>query len=75
MYKVIIRFGPDQIERTYDAPVTIRQLRNDYNVKAALGYGDAVKFTISGIEMPDEAQVPNNGTVVVETRANSKATS
>jgi len=73
MQKVTIRYGVDSINKTFEIPVTIGQLRNNQEIRAALGYGDNVKLLINGVEMPDNAVVPNDGTVVVETRCNAKA--
>jgi len=73
MQKVTIRYGVDSINKTFEIPVTIGGIRRNTEIRAALGYGDNIKLLINGIEMPDDAVVPNDGTVVVETRSNSKA--
>lgn len=72
--QVTIRYGVDSVTRTFDVPVTIRQLRQDANIRATLGYGDSVKFLINGVEMSDDVTVPNGATVSVETACNTKAT-
>ena len=71
--QVTVRYGVDSITRTFDVPVTIRQLRQDANIRAALGYGDSVKYLINGVEMRDDVIVPNGTTVSVETSCNTKA--
>lgn len=73
MQKVTVRYGVDSINKTFEIPVTIGQLRRNAEIRAALGYGDNIKLLINGVEMPDDAVVPNDGTVVVETRSNAKA--
>lgn len=74
MYQLVtIRYGVESIDRNLIAPVTIGHLRQDANIKAALGYGDSVKFLINGVEMGNDVIVPNGSTVVVETTCNSKA--
>lgn len=70
---VTVKYGLDNIQKTYDVPVTIGQLRADRSVKAGLGYGDNVRFLLNGVELGDDAVVPNGATVVVETKANTKA--
>ena len=73
MYKIRVSYGVQSTEKVSDTPLTIRQVRNDYNLRAELGYGDNTRALIAGVEMPDDAQVPNGGHVVLETRANQKA--
>lgn len=73
MQKVTIKYGIESLDKSFTIPVTIRQLRTDANIKAVLGYGDNVRLLINGVEMPDDAVVPNGATVIVETRANQKA--
>jgi hypothetical protein len=71
--RITIRYGVDSIQKTFEIPVTIGQLRRNTEIRAALGYGDNIKLLMNGVEMPDTAIVPNEGVVVIETRANAKA--
>ncbi len=73
MFRIIVRYGMNQSEKTSSEALTIGQLRRDPTLRAELGYGDSVKFKLNGIEMPDEAGMPNGATVEVVTAANSKA--
>jgi hypothetical protein len=73
MQKIVIRYGIDQLDKSFTIPVTIGQLRQDATIRAGLGFGDNTKWLISGVEMSDDVVVPNGAVVVVETRANTKA--
>lgn len=72
---ITVKYGIDQINKHVETEnVTISQLVDDYTIRAALGYGDNVRALINGVEQPGHAQVPDGATIVIETRANSKAT-
>lgn len=73
MQKVTIRYGLNSLDKTFNIPVTIRTLKLDTTIRAALGYGDNVVMLLNGVAMPDDAIVPNGATVTVETAANTKA--
>lgn len=69
---ITIRYGIDSITRDFPAGATFRQVINNSNVKAGLGFGDNVKVTVQGTEMPLDAVASTS--FVVETAANTKAT-
>lgn len=73
MQTVTVRYGIETLTKSFTIPVTIGQLRCNQDIRAALGYGDNVKFLIDGVEQGDDVVVANGGVVVVETRANTKA--
>lgn len=67
-----IKYGVDQINKSYGVAPTVSQVLNDSNVRAVLGFGDNVRALINGVEQPGDATVPHGATLVVETRANTK---
>jgi hypothetical protein len=73
MFKCIVMYGPDQQEHTSDFPIKIGDIRRSPDLRDQLGYGDNVNLMIGGIAMPDDAIVPQNSVVVIETAANRKA--
>ncbi len=73
MYSIKVRYGVDVEVFTSDSPITIGQIRRDSDLRCKLGYGDNVNLMISGVTMPDDAIVPNDATVIIETACNSKA--
>lgn len=72
-FNISVRYGVDTEPMSSDSPITIGQIRRDRDLRARLGYGDNVTLLINAVAMPDEAIVPNGGTVVIETACNSKA--
>jgi hypothetical protein len=71
---VKIKYGIDEFDKhTLSDSFTIGQLIRDDETRAYLGYGDNVRALINGVEQPESAIVPDGATVVIETRANSKA--
>ena len=73
MFRCTVMYGPDQAEHTSDSPIKIGDLRRNQDLRDELGYGDNVNLMIGGIAMPDDAMVPMNSVVVIETAANRKA--
>lgn len=70
-----VKYGIDEFDKSTSMEnVTIGQVVDDYEIKNALGYGDNVRVLIHGVEQPNAALVPDGATLVIETRANSKAT-
>lgn len=61
-----------QYKESTTAP-TIGQILDDPTLKAVFGWSDNLRALVHGVEQPREAIVPNEGTVVVETKANCKA--
>lgn len=66
-------YGPDTVEHNSDSPIKIGDIRKSHDLRDQLGYGDNVNLMIGGIAMPDDAMVPQNSVVVIETAANKKA--
>lgn len=70
---VIIRYGVERMEKQYEVPVTVGDLRRDGSIKAGLGFGDNVNFLVNGVAQGDSFIVPNGAVVSVEVKANTKA--
>ena len=73
MFRCTVMYGPDTTEHTSDAPIKIGDIRRSQELRDELRYGDNVNLMIGGIAMPDDAMVPQNSVVVIETAANRKA--
>lgn len=71
--QVTIRFGVDEITRNYPEGTTIGGIINDRESRVTLGYGDNIRCLVAGVEQSNQAIAPDGGTIVIETRANSKA--
>ena len=74
MFKCTVVYGPDSTQHESGSPIRISDIRNSDDLRDELGYGDNVNLMIGGIAMPDDALVPNESVVVIETAANKKAT-
>ncbi|HYF36598.1 MAG TPA: hypothetical protein VD994_14985 [Prosthecobacter sp.] len=59
--------------REVPAGTTIGALRADRNLKAVLGYGDNVDFTVDGVAQPDSTVLHDGDKVSVVTKAACKA--
>ncbi len=73
MIQVTVKFGSEAYTRSYSDGTTVGQVLNDVDLKAVSGWGDSVRGMVHGVEQPVNALAPDGGTVVVETRANTKA--
>jgi len=73
MITTTVRFGTDTAARSFSDGTTVGQVIADPSIKAELGYGDSVRCLVNGVEQNSNSLAPNGGTIVVETRANSKA--
>ena len=73
MFRCTVMYGPDSTEHTSDTPIKIGDIRRSQELRDELRYGDNVNLMIGGIAMPDDAMVPQNSGVVIETAANRKA--
>lgn len=73
MVNVNVQFGGEKIPRSYEEGTKVGQILTDYELKSVMGWGDNVRALIQGVEQPVTALLPDGVTVVVETRANSKA--
>jgi hypothetical protein len=72
MIQVNVRFG-ETISKSFPEGTTIGAVLSDRELKAVLGWGDNVRALVHGVEQPVTALAPDGATIVVETRANSKA--
>lgn len=68
-----IRFGSEVYTRTYNEGTTFQEVLSDHDLKVVAGWGDNVRALVCGVEQPLTAIVPDGATIVVETRANTKA--
>ncbi len=73
MFKCTVVYGADVEPYSSDSPIRIGDLRRNQDLKATLGFTDNVNFMISGVTQTDDAIVPNDAVVTVETAANKKA--
>lgn len=73
MKKVTLKYGVDTHEVTVTESATVGSVLRSTSNKAFLGYGDNVKALVNGVEQPEDAQLSDGMTLVIETRANSKA--
>lgn len=71
--RVTIKYGADEIQKTLDCGATIDDVLGDDNIAAVLGFGDNVKALISGVEQCGDTLIAPGCTIVIETKANSKA--
>lgn len=73
MKNVIIRLGTQTFPKQFNDEATIGEVVGNPSVKAVLGYGDNVRALIGGVEQDSGTVCPDNITVTVETKCNSKA--
>lgn len=73
MFKIKVVYNVDVEVVESATPVSIGSIRRNEDLKARLGFGDNVNLMVNGVTLPDEAIVPNDATVVIETAANKKA--
>ena len=70
---IIIRYGTETVSRTYPNAPTVGQVVESQSLRAELGYGDNVRAKVNGVEQADTAILTDGCTLVLETRANTKA--
>ncbi len=68
-----VQYGLDSHDKTVSTTPTIGDVVADPNLRAVLGYGDNVRVLINGVEQSNASLVPDGCTLVLETRANQKA--
>lgn len=73
MYNITVRYGSDEYPRSYAPGTTIGQVINDVDLKVVAGWGDNVRALVSGVEQSPTTPISDGSTVVIETRANTKA--
>lgn len=73
MFKCKVVYNVDTEQFESDRPITIGMIRSNEDLKGQLGYGDNVNLMVNGVAQSNEAIVPNDAVVVIETAANKKA--
>ncbi len=71
--KYTVTYGIESQERESINPPTIGQIIQDPVLKAVLGYSDNVRALVHGVEQPTHAAIPDGCNIVLETKANTKA--
>ena len=74
MTTINVKYGTENYNHTANGNVTVGDILRNNTVKAVLGFGDNVKGLVNGVEMSVETQLTDGTELVVETKANSKAT-
>jgi hypothetical protein len=74
MFSCRVKYSVDVEPIQSERPITIASIRNNADLKHTLGFGDNINLYVNGVAMPNDAIVPNDATVVIETAANTKAT-
>ena len=70
---IIIRYGTETISKNYPSAPTVNQVVESESLRAELGYGDNVRAKVNGVEQAGTAYLTDGCTLVLETRANTKA--
>lgn len=70
--KFTVHFGLESQEKTSILSPTIGQVKSDPVLKAVLGFSDNVRALVHGVEQPDDAIVPDDAEILLETKANEK---
>lgn len=73
MKKITIQYGGDILHKTVPADMTVGQLKDNDEIRTGLGFGDNINVLIAGVAQPDEAVIPGDTIVKIETAANKKA--
>lgn len=71
--QINVKFGSEQYTRSYEDGTTVGEVLADHDLKMVVGWGDNVRALVAGVEQPSHAVVGDGATLVVETRANAKA--
>lgn len=73
MKKITIQYGTDILHKNVDANMTVGQLKANSEIRTGLGFGDNVNVLIAGVTQPDNAVIPGDTIVKIETAANKKS--
>ena len=73
MKNTTVKYGVDSITKQVEEDFTFGDLQASDSFKAALGFGDATKALVEGIEQERGTVIPAGTTVRLETAANTKA--
>jgi hypothetical protein len=68
-----VRYGGDQHPVVVEPTTTIGTIVDTMSTKVILGYGDNVRALVHGIEQSMNAQIGHVEELVIETKANEKA--
>lgn len=68
-----VRYGGDEHRVTVEPTTTIGEIVGNSNTKVILGFGDNVRALVHGIEQSMNAQIGSVEELVIETKANEKA--
>lgn len=70
---ILVQFGVETTSKNFTSTPTISQVLGSAALKAELGFGDNVKALVNGVEQSPSDLVEDGALVVIEARANSKA--
>ena len=73
MKNITVRFGTQAHTKQFSDDANLGTVVSSSSLKAILGYGDNVRVLIHGVEQDLGSVPPDNTSVTVETRCNSKA--
>jgi len=73
MNRITINYGTESHTHTFAGSITVGEVLRNSTIKAVLGFGDNVRSLVSGVEQGSDAMLRDGMVVVVETKANSKA--
>ncbi len=73
MFKCKVCYGADVEPLSQDTPIRIGDIRRNSELRQMLGFTDNINLFVNGVSLPDDAIVPPDATVVIETAANKKA--
>jgi hypothetical protein len=68
-----VRYGGDEHRVSVESTTTIGEIIANPNTRAVLGYGDNVRALVNGIEQSNATQISYAEELVLETKANEKA--
>jgi hypothetical protein len=72
-HTLVVRYGGDEHRVIVEPTTTIGEIIANPNTRAILGYGDNVRALVHGIEQPTTTQICSADELVLETKANEKA--
>lgn len=73
MQTVTVKYGIESMNKTFEVPVYVRDIKGNASLRAGLGFGDNIRVLMQGQELGDDVLVPHGAVLTIETRANTKA--
>lgn len=70
---VNVKFGSEVFNRHYEEGATVGDVFADHDLKMTAGWGDNVRALVHSVEVPSTSRLADGITVIIETRANTKA--